>query len=295
MLRLPTFGKIPYYEPKFEPWGFWLMRPVWWRQASSHILCGDPRAGKTTFIHAGIHELSSTGLYDPRDLKELPAVRKTKNISRFSLERRSWNPMIDSWIDVDGERFLESFRLDRSEKDRLKAVERIYDRVNSMVILLSAQRLLDIHRHLEGGNKKAAEVAADYIDGIVERKNGLNSSVRQKVKRAGFRWHLLISQCGDTARTQDDRDALTSALRYFADKTGLRSSCRRAIMFDSKHEPLVARGLPVATLATGPRGGLIVEDESKAHLCSAGVAMAIILNRLNCTSSQCSFIQSLNS
>lgn len=271
------------------------MRPVWWRQTCSHVLCGDPRAGKTTFIHSGIHELAETGVYDPADLKELPAVRKTKEVSRFSIERNGWNPMIDSWIDVDGERFLESFRLNNSENERLKTLERIYNRVNSMIVFLPAQRLLDIHRHLYGTNKQARESAADYIDGIVGRKNRLKPSTGRKIKRVGFRWHLLVSQCGDVTKTKREREALADALQHFADKTGLRSSCRRAIMLDSVPKPLISRGLLVATLKAGPRGRLTVGDAAEAPLCSAGVAMAIILGRLKCDSSQHGFIKSLNS
>lgn len=291
--RLPTLGKLPDYEPDFEPIGFWLMRPVWWRATCSHVLCGDPSAGKTTFVHSGLHELASMGMYEFDHLKKFPAVRKTKKVSRFSLERNGPLPMVDSWIDADGESFLKCFGLSDSAEQNHRALDKIYDRVNSMILLLPAQRLLDLHRHIDGRNAAAAEVAADYIDGIVKRHRALRPHVGRKFKRKGFRWHLIVSQCGDVALTPRGFDALSKALRHFAERTGLRSSCRQAILMDSIPDPLIKRRIPVATLERGQRGGLTVKGGGKAIICSAGVAMGIVLNRVRCTQAEHSFIHSL--
>lgn len=291
--RLPTFGKLPDFDPDFNPRGFLMMRPVAYRTVSSHVLCGDPRSGKTTFINEGLHELAAHGLYDPEDLRKFPTVRKTRRISRFALERYGVFPEVDSWIDVDGESFLNSFGLDGPSQQHSRALEKIYHRVNSMVMLLPAQRLLDLHHQLEGCNAAAAEAAADYIDGIVKRHRALRPHLGRKAKRIGFKWFLIVSQCGDVVGPRHWHSQLTKAVQHFADKTGTKASHRRAILMDSVPAPLKRRKISVATVALGPRGGLRVAGGNNTLICSAGVAMGIVLNRIRCTSKTHRFIQSL--
>lgn len=292
-MRISTKGNLPLFEPDYNPSGWWLMRPSWHRFVRSHVLCGDTGAGKTTLIYHGLHELSDAGIYDPDDLKMLARPKKTHIISRFSLERTAWINAVDSWIDVDGERFSRAFQPGGKKKATEKALERIYDRVNAMVMVVSAQQVLDLQRLDEKPGGGAAKMAEDFVSGFQQRFNELRPTLLKSLKRGGFKWHLVVSQCGDVSKPGKPQDTLIAALHHFAQRTGFRKVCRRAILCDSIPKASLGRGIQVSTLGVGPRGGLVVASSPSATICSAGIAMALILDRLKCTASEHDFIISL--
>lgn len=288
-MRLFPKGNLPLYESDYTPSGWFFMRPAWYRSAQNHILLGDTGVGKTTLMSRGLDELSSMGIYDNDDLKKLPRPRKTLTISRFSLERHGLINTVDSWIDIDGERFTEAFAPGGNYQGKERAFESILDRVNVMVMTLSAQQVLELQR-LESIDGSGSRIAEDFLMGMQQRMNGLFPGFMRKVLRNGFSWQLVITQCGDILRSKKNTEKLNSALVYFADRTGFRKFARRAILCDSIPEEAEALGVRVAKLNLGPRGGLYVGVHPDAGVCSAGVAMGIMLGRVKVSSTQHSFV-----
>ena len=292
-MRISFKGNLPLFEPDYNPAGWWMMRPAWQRFVRSHVLCGDTGAGKTTLIYHGLHELSDAGIYDQDDLKGFAKPKKTHIISRFSLERHGKINSVDSWIDVDGERFARAFQPGGKKSAKEEALERIYDRVNAMVMVVSAQQVLDLQR-LDGKSEgNSSKMAEDFVSGFQQRLNHLRPTLFKSLKRGGFKWHLVVSQCGDVSKPGKPQDALIAALHHFAQRTGFRKVCRRAILCDSIPKASLGRGVKVSALGVGPRGGLTVDGDASTTICSAGVAMALILDRLKCPSCEHGFIISL--
>lgn len=283
---------LPRYDRNFEPWGHWLMRPVWWRGVKNHVIIGDPAAGKTTLLYHGLRELAECSFYLQDDLKKLTPVRKTKKPFRLSLRQTSFGRKVNSWIDVDGESFLKSFKLDKNDEDGSKnkeALSKIYARVNSMVVILPAQQLLDIDRHRKSASKR--ETAFNYTDNFQERIHAFRPTLRRQIWRTGFQWHFLVSQSGGLSAA--DLAKLHDAVTYFAQTTGLDNICKHAILVDSKTEPLIKRGQLVAELEALARGKYYTTDNG-APICSAGVAMAEILNLSCCDEYESEFLFPLN-
>ena len=288
-MRFFPKGKLPLYESDYAPSGWFFMRPAWYRSSQNHILLGDTGVGKTTLMSQGLHELASMGVYDKNDLKELPKPRKNLTISRFSLERYGFIDSVDSWIDIDGERFTKAFSAGGSYEGKEKAFESILDRVNVMVMTLSAHQILELHR-LDSLDGSGARLAEDFLNGLQQRMNYLFPGFMKKILRAGYSWQLVITQCGDIVRSKRNAEKLNEALVFFADRTGFRKFARRAILCDSIPESAELLGLRVAKLSIGPRGGLYVGERPDAPICSAGVAMGIMLGRVKVISGQHPFV-----
>lgn len=287
---------LPLYDRDFKPWGHWLMRPIWWRGVKSHVIIGDPAAGKTTLLYHGLRELAECSFYLQDDLKKLTPVRKTTKPFRLSLRQTSFGKKVNSWIDVDGESFLKSFNLDKNDEDGSRnenALSKIYTRVNSMVFILPAQQLLDIHRHSKSAssNKKAYETSLNYTDNFQDKIRTLRPTLKRQFRPTGIQWHFLVSQSGGLtpAKTKKLYDAVT----YFAQKTGLDDVCEHAIMLDSVTEPLTKRKLLVAELEALEKRKYYTTDNG-APICSAGVAMAEILNLSCCDEYESEFLFPLN-
>lgn len=288
-MRLFPKGKLPLYESDYTPSGWFFMRPAWYRSANNHILLGDTGVGKTTLMSRGLHELASMDIYEEDDLKELPRPRKTLTISRFSLERHGFIDCVDSWIDIDGERFTQAFAPGGNYQGKEKAFESILSRVNVMVMTLSAQQILELQR-LDTVDGSGSRIAEEFLNGMQQRMNHLFPGFMKKILRAGYSWQLVITQCGDVLHNKKNAEELNNALVYFADRTGFRKFARRAILCDSIPESAEALGVRVAKLRLGPRGGLYVGEHPDASVCSAGVAMGIMLGRVKVSSTQHPFV-----
>lgn len=294
-LRLFSRYRLPHFEPDFEPAGFWLMRPVWYRIANSHVFCGDTGVGKTTLLYHGLHELAECDIYDRADLECLARPRKTQMISRFSLEQSGVLGRVDSWIDLDGERFTRAFARKGRQIAQERAFEKILDRVNVIVMVLAAQQLLKFARIDRLASAQAGRMADAFVAGFTERLNQLQPNWRRKLKRGGFKWMLVVSQSADVLKPRGKPDELADSLRLFARRTGFAKVCKRGFLCDSIPSAAKAIKVKIACLGQGPRGGLLVCGDGAPQVCSAGVVLAATLNRLRLTNSDHKFIIPLKS
>ncbi|MBX3739976.1 MAG: hypothetical protein KF712_03215 [Akkermansiaceae bacterium] len=290
---------LPKYEPDFRPSWLWTSRGgrtivatgkmlfPFWPTASNHIVCGNTRVGKSTLIYEGLTELAGAGIYNPGDLLQLSKPLKTENPSRFTLEREGLIENVDSWIDIKGEDFTESFSPGPQAEKRNPLFEAFLKQVNSIVMIVSAQQLIDVYRRRD----KPTKGDSNLISGFVQRINNLHPTAVRSFTRKGYRWYLVVNQCADVLGNGTNKHGeLVKAIRHFSDRTGFHTVTRTAILCDCKPADAASSGIKLARILVGPRGGIYLTRGGKPKVCSAGVILGIILGRIRFRANDQQFI-----
>ena len=297
-LGVLTGRRLPEHDPQFRPPGILgrtltkIGKVTCWPTAKSHILCGATGAGKSTMIYQGLHELSEAGVYAKNDVSHLGLpIENTEDPSRFTIEREGLLEGIDSWIDIKGEDFSQAFALGGKAAQVQPELEAFLKQVNVIVMVMPAQALLDIYRRRESPNAQDVKL----IQGFTQRINDLHPSVLKIIKRVGFRWYFIVNQCAHVKLAKDENyKKLISAIRHFSDKTGFKKACKYAILCDSKPDVASELGNKISVLDPGGKRRLNVTLQGEAEICSAGVALGIILGRLRPKVDEHKFIIALN-
>jgi hypothetical protein len=288
-MRLIPKGNLPRYEHQYSPSGWIFKRPVWYKFTNYYLFLGETGVGKTTMLYEGLHELASCQAYQKNDLDILSKPTQTTSISRFSLERRSLINMVDAWIDIDGTRFTEAFSVGGSYQGQEKNFESILKTVNVMIMTVSAHQILWL-KSLNDDDGSGTKIAQDYIHGLNERLTQLFPSFGKKIMRAGFTWRLVVTQCGDVCRNENGYNELCEALKDFTRKTGFNRSTKTAILCESKPEQAEALEVGVAKVLNDPKNGLRIDSDEGIKTCSAGIALGIIIGKIDASSQHNAFI-----
>lgn len=161
-----------------------------------------------------------------------------------------------------------------------------------MVLVISGQEMLNLHQRETALGFDGSAVALNFFQGLQQRLNALDSHTGRKIVRGGFKWHLVVSQCGMLLKRDKNREALKLAIDHFFARSGIGKVCRTALLCDSDPEACKAGRIATAKVSVGPRGGLSVDRPPSAQVCSAGVAMGIILGRIRIRGSEQPFVVS---
>ena len=289
-MRLIPKGNLPRYEHEYSPTGWIFNRPVWYKFTNYYLFLGETGVGKTTMLYEGLHELASCQAYQKNDLDILSKPTQTTTISRFSLERQSLINMVDSWIDIDGTRFTEAFSVGGVYKGQEKNFESILKTVNVMIMTVSAHQILWLKSLDDDGNGSGTIIAQAYIHGLHNRMNQLFPSFGKKIMRAGFTWRLVVTQCADVLRNENGYQQLSDALKHFTDKTGFKRFTKQAILCESKPDQAEAMEVAVAKVLNDPKNGLRIDSNENIKACSAGIALGIIIGKIDASSQHHAFI-----
>ncbi|MBK1829589.1 hypothetical protein JIN77_02540 [Verrucomicrobiaceae bacterium R5-34] len=279
--------KLPRLDRPFKP-GYWI-KPNLLLPGKSFVLCGERSEGKSTLLDSGLTELAKIGYYREEDVDEFDGefATNTTAISRFSLQRNNRLKPADSWIDCDGLQFSKVF-IDRdTSRDDYKNLSKIYSKVDAMVLVVSVQRLVDLHTHFKSQNDGIRKGSSDVIDRYRESIEHLTPTFCSKLwsissfqlSKIFFKWHFVVTQVGDFTQCRDDWKELKDAVNFFSKKTGLRKLCSHAYLCDSKHKPLESMGVAVAKPAWASETSydLKLQGPRNAMICTAGAALSTIL------------------
>lgn len=267
---------LPSYTPDFEK-NSPLLREDWHTAENSFLVCGEASVGKTTFLEQGMRELAKLKIYEESDLttfKKGWSIR-TLDITRFRLRRLIWGKPIDSWFDIDGRKFGEAL-IPRNEIPPNPTLDFLLKKVDALVLVATAQQLLACAQAWESSDKSLVnDWLKKYKKGFERHRSGWFKKRFSRMANG----YLLITQAGDVALGEEfgSQECLKEDLLHFVRHTGLDRFLKFALVVDSFPKPLSDCGIPVAEACSEKKH--IRPTDPAAPICSAGLAMAVILKK----------------
>jgi len=269
------------------------LRPCWLSFCSNRVICGDPQSGKSSLLFHGLNELARNSLYDVAKVRQLPEpIAQTPDPYKFSVRQKRITRLVDTWVDLDGEAFSaylqpDNTKLENAEtpdneqsvrtKERAIKNSKLIQQANSLLLVISAYQIISIYEDSVNKTGLFTKYNRSVIKTLyADNKTGIWKSIRN----FGFEWNVVITQCQNYIDDEESYDELVTAVRDVADLTSFGSATTKAIFTEAFPLDPDISGLTVAQLAQRKNGDL-VSDLNDSLMCSPGVALALVLNKLD--------------